>query len=180
LYTWIGEWCRLTQETTLLDICCGTGTIGISLAKKVKQVIGVEISEEAIADARVNAAANGVRNINFHCGRAEDILLLSTYDYTEDDNVVAVLDPPRAGIHSDVIRTIRRCKAIRRLIYVSCKPSSATQNVLDLTRQASRRFVGGPFRLMEVKPVDLFPHTDHCEIILRFERFPSTAPTSTV
>jgi len=170
LYMWIEEWCNLTRNTILLDICCGTGTIGITLANRVKHVIGVEISADAVEDAIANAKINNVMNARFHCGKAEDVLQLITYDIPPEDDVVAVLDPPRAGICMDVIRLIRQCTNITRLVYVSCNPSGATQNVIELTRQSTRLVRGPPFRLMEARPVDLFPHTDHCELIMRFER----------
>lgn len=169
LYSTLADWCKITPNTVLLDICCGTGTIGLTMAKKVKKVIGIELSHQAVDDAKFNAQANGVENAEFICGKAED-LMPSLMRQIEGQEVVAVVDPPRAGLHSDVIRVIRKSSFVNHLIYVSCKPTAAIQNITDFTRQSSKRVSGIPFRLVQAVPIDLFPHTEHCELVLMFER----------
>ncbi|NWU61567.1 TRM2A methyltransferase, partial [Pterocles burchelli] len=169
LYTAIGEWAQLSQESTVLDICCGTGTIGISLAKKVKKVIGIELCQEAVQDAKVNAQINELNNIEFHCGKAEDIVP-SLINILAPQNLITIVDPPRAGLHSKVILAIRRAEHLKKLIYVSCNPRAAMNNFVDLCRAPSNRVKGASFRPVKALAVDLFPQTRHCELLIFFER----------
>ncbi|NWI11994.1 TRM2A methyltransferase, partial [Crypturellus soui] len=169
LYTTIREWAQLNQESTVLDICCGTGTIGISLAKKVKKVIGVELCQEAVQDARVNAQMNELNNVEFYCGKAEDIVP-SLINVLAPQNLITIVDPPRAGLHSKVILAIRRAEHLKKLIYVSCNPRAAMNNFVDLCRAPSNRVKGAAFRPVKAMAVDLFPQTRHCELLIFFER----------
>ncbi|KAM6241721.1 tRNA (uracil-5-)-methyltransferase homolog A [Spheniscus humboldti] len=169
LYTAIGEWAQLSQESTVLDICCGTGTIGISLAKKVKKVIGIELCQEAVQDAKVNAQINELNNTEFHCGKAEDIVP-SLINILAPQNLITIVDPPRAGLHSKVILAIRRAEYLKKLIYVSCNPRAAMNNFVDLCRAPSNRVKGASFRPVKAMAVDLFPQTRHCELLIFFER----------
>ncbi|NXC48433.1 TRM2A methyltransferase, partial [Penelope pileata] len=169
LYTAIREWAQLSQESTVLDVCCGTGTIGISLAKKVKKVIGIELCQEAVQDAKVNAQINELNNIEFHCGKAEDIVP-SLINILAPQNLITIVDPPRAGLHSKVILAIRRAEQLKKLIYVSCNPRAAMNNFVDLCRAPSNRVKGAAFRPVKAMAVDLFPQTKHCELLILFER----------
>ncbi|KAM4808114.1 tRNA (uracil-5-)-methyltransferase homolog A [Rhinophrynus dorsalis] len=169
LYSAIAEWAELDQNSTVLDVCCGTGTIGICLAKKVKKVVGIELCKEAIADAKVNAQINNLDNVEFLCGKAEDLFPTLIYSYMRP-SPVAIVDPPRAGLHSKVIIAIRKAEHLKRLIYVSCNPKAAMNNFVDLCRAPSNRVKGRPFRPIRALPVDLFPQTPHCELIILFER----------
>lgn len=169
LYTVIQDWARLEKGSTVLDVCCGTGTIGLALAQKVKKVIGIELSQEAVEDARVNARANELNNVEFHCGRAED-LVPALVSRLVSQQLVAVLDPPRAGLHSKVILAVRRAENLKRLLYVSCNPRAAMGNFVDLCRAPSNRVKGTPFRPVKAMAVDLFPQTPHCEMLILFER----------
>ncbi|XP_032125662.1 tRNA (uracil-5-)-methyltransferase homolog A [Sapajus apella] len=169
LYTVIQDWAQLDAESTVLDVCCGTGTIGLALARKVKRVIGVELCPEAVEDARVNAQDNELSNVEFHCGRAED-LVPALVSRLASQHLVAILDPPRAGLHSKVILAIRRAENLRRLLYVSCNPRAAMGNFVDLCRAPSNRVKGIPFRPVKAVAVDLFPQTPHCEMLILFER----------
>ncbi|GFO43106.1 tRNA (uracil-5-)-methyltransferase homolog a-like [Plakobranchus ocellatus] len=154
LYSLISDWCEASSNTTLLDVCCGTGTIGLSMAKTVKEVIGIEMCTQAVEDARANVAINAALR-----------------------DVVAVVDPPRAGLHKDVIRVLRRCTSIQRLVYVSCNPEIALTNFIDLIRPETGRHKGSPFTLVKAVPVDLFPGTKHCELVLLFTReSPKSSP----
>lgn len=170
LFKTAGEWAQVSSESILLDVCCGTGTIGLSLAQKVKMVIGVEMSQPAVDDAKVNAESNGITNTKYICGKAEDVLNTVTHDIKESEKVIGIVDPPRAGIHQRVIHAIRRCEGMRRLVFLSCNPYAAWGNFVDLCRPVSIRYKGTPFRLTKVVPVDLFPHTKHCELVLLFQR----------
>lgn len=146
MYSIIRDWCgELGENTIALDVCCGTGTIGLTLAKRVKTVIGVEMVTQAVEDARYNATANGVeyyfkiltyiRNAEFVAGKAEDVLnkTLETYMTDENTKVIAIVDPPRSGLHNKVIKAIRACKLIDRLIYVSCKQTSFVNDIGQYT-----------------------------------------------
>ncbi|KAH0625550.1 hypothetical protein JD844_015108 [Phrynosoma platyrhinos] len=169
LYSAIQDWAQVNQETTVLDVCCGTGTIGISLAKQVKKVIGIELCQEAVEDAKVNAQLNELNNVEFYCGKAEDLVphLVNSLALR---NSITVVDPPRAGLHSKVILAIRKAEHLKKLIYVSCNPRAAMNNFVDLCRAPSNRVKGSPFRPVRAMAVDLFPHTMHYELLLFFER----------
>uniref|UniRef100_A0A3P8VUP5 tRNA (uracil(54)-C(5))-methyltransferase n=1 Tax=Cynoglossus semilaevis TaxID=244447 RepID=A0A3P8VUP5_CYNSE len=177
LYSVVGEWAQLDQDSTVLDVCCGTGTIGISLAKRVKKVIGIEMCQEAVADAKVNAKLNGLSNVEFHCGRAEDVFP-NVLGAVVSPNVTAIVDPPRAGLHSKVILAIRRAEHLKRLVYVSCNAKAAMNNFVDLCRAPSNRVQGAPFRPVRAISVDLFPQTIHVEMLLLLEREGYSTPTS--
>ncbi|XP_075390353.1 tRNA (uracil-5-)-methyltransferase homolog A isoform X1 [Tenrec ecaudatus] len=169
LYTVIQDWAMLDAESTVLDVCCGTGTIGLALAQRVKRVIGIELCQEAVQDARVNAHMNELSNVEFHCGRAED-LVPNLVSRLGPQQIVAILDPPRAGLHSKVILAMRRAANLKRLLYVSCNPRAAMGNFVDLCRAPSNRVRGSPFRPVKAVAVDLFPQTPHCEMLILFER----------
>lgn len=121
LYSSIVEAAEVTKDSIVLDLCCGTGTIGLVMAKHVKQVYGIELVETAVTDARHNAEVNGVENIEFIAARVEDALegVLST-NLRLGDDVVVILDPPRSGVHATVIESLRKAGLVRRLVYVAC------------------------------------------------------------
>ncbi|KAM6423114.1 tRNA (uracil-5-)-methyltransferase homolog A isoform 1-T2 [Liasis olivaceus] len=169
LYSAIRDWAEINQDTTVLDVCCGTGSIGISLAQKVKKVIGVELCQEAVEDAKANAQLNGLMNVEFHWGKAEELVphLVNTLAL---HNTITIVDPPRAGLHSKVILAIRKAEHLKKLLYVSCNPRAAMNNFVDLCRAPSHRVKGSPFRVTKAEAVDLFPHTMHCEMLFFFER----------
>uniref|UniRef100_A0A8P0NG25 tRNA (uracil-5-)-methyltransferase homolog A n=2 Tax=Canis lupus familiaris TaxID=9615 RepID=A0A8P0NG25_CANLF len=169
LYTVIQDWAQLDTGSTVLDVCCGTGTIGLALAPRVKRVVGIELCQEAVEDARVNARDNELSNVEFHCGRAED-LVPALVSRLASQQLVAILDPPRAGLHSKVILAVRRAENLKRLLYVSCNPRAAMGNFVDLCRAPSNRVKGVPFRPVKAVAVDLFPQTPHCEMLILFER----------
>ncbi|XP_019473622.1 tRNA (uracil(54)-C(5))-methyltransferase homolog isoform X6 [Meleagris gallopavo] len=173
LYQAVRELSQAATNTVLLDVCCGTGTIGLSLARHVSKVIGVEIVQKAVEDARWNAAFNGISNCEFHSGKAEAVLpeLLSSWEDARP--LVAVVNPSRAGIHHRVVRAIRSCRAIRRLLYISCKPEGeAMRNFLELCCPPNprKKLEGEPFAPTLAVPFDMFPHTAHCELVLLLTR----------
>ncbi|KAK7878967.1 hypothetical protein WMY93_030820 [Mugilogobius chulae] len=159
LYSTVGELAQLDENSTVLDVCCGTGTIGISFAKSVKKVIGIELCQEAVEDAKVNAKLNGLSNIEFHCGKAEDVFpnILSSLVAS---NLTAIVDPPRAGLPEN----------LKKLVYVACNAKAAMNNFIDLCRAPSNRVHGAPFRPVKAVAVDLFPQTMHVELVLLLER----------
>ncbi|XP_029463246.1 tRNA (uracil(54)-C(5))-methyltransferase homolog isoform X2 [Rhinatrema bivittatum] len=173
LYRTIAELSKVKGNTVLFDICCGTGAIGLSVARQVSKVFGIELVEKAIDDAKWNASFNGISNCQFYSGKAEVVLpqLLSSLE--EEHPLTAVVNPSRAGLHYRVVQAIRNCKLIQTLVYVSCKPDGeAMRNFIELCcpPDAQKKILGEPFALTQAVPVDLFPHTPHCELVLLFER----------
>ena len=165
------------KKTLLLDLCCGVGTIGISIASDFDKIIGLEIVPEAIENAKKNAELNGLKNIEYWTGKAEETMPKALKKFQDqnqegDWHVSAVLDPPRNGMKEGIICAIRLNPKIERLVYVSCDVTAngAQQNFLDLCRSESKRIFGTPFKLTKVLPVDMFPNTPHVETILVFDR----------
>ncbi|PJF19373.1 hypothetical protein PSACC_00786 [Paramicrosporidium saccamoebae] len=172
LYSTIKEYVvdSLSSKTVLLDLCCGTGTIGMTLAPHVQRVVGVELVQDAINDAKANAQLNGIENISFRCERVEAAIEKVIEEIPKDQPIVVVLDPPRNGVHVSVIKAVRKCKRICRVVFVSCNPVAAANNFVDLTRDETKGMVGAPFSMRRAVAVDLFPQTEHCELVLQFHR----------
>ncbi|XP_054327671.1 tRNA (uracil-5-)-methyltransferase homolog B isoform X3 [Pongo pygmaeus] len=173
LYRTVGELTGVNSDTILLDICCGTGVIGLSLSQHTSRVLGIELVEQAVEDARWTAAFNGITNSEFHTGRAEKILPGLLKSKEDGQSIVAVVNPARAGLHYKVIQAIRNFRAIHTLVFVSCKlHGESTRNVIELCcpPDPAKKLLGEPFVLQQVVPVDLFPHTPHCELVLLFTR----------
>lgn len=159
---------------TLLDVCCGTGAIGITVSPRVDRIIGLELIEQAVEDARHNAALNNVLNCEFIPGKAEAVLpgLMSQLSCASG-GLTAVVNPARAGLHYRVVRALRNEPSIRRLVYVSCKPDGeAMRNFRELccAPDLRKKLRGEAFSPTLAVPVDMFPHTPHCELVLLFER----------
>ncbi|XP_021955567.1 tRNA (uracil-5-)-methyltransferase homolog A [Folsomia candida] len=170
LYTTIGGLLESNPDTTVLDVCCGTGTIGLSIASKCGQVLGLEMIESAVKDARENARLNELADkCQFFAGKAEDTID-AVIGKAQFKNIVAIVDPPRSGLHQRVILLLRKCEKIKHLIYVSCDPKLAMQNFVDLSRPVSKRYVGAPFFPKQIIPVDMFPHCPQTELVIFFER----------
>jgi tRNA (uracil-5-)-methyltransferase len=170
LYNTIGSVLESNPNTTLLDVCCGTGTIGISIANKCGQVLGIEVVESAVQDAKTNAELNGLSDkCQFFAGRAENIIDL-VIGKAKFQNIVAIVDPPRSGLHQRVLMLLRKCEKIKYLIYVSCDARLAMKNFADLARPNSKAYKGAPFIPKKIIPVDLFPHCHQLELIILFER----------
>ncbi|EPS59765.1 hypothetical protein M569_15040 [Genlisea aurea] len=245
LYSLAGDWADLGPKTLLFDICCGTGTIGLTLAHRVGMVVGIEMNASAVSDAQKNAEINGIKNCKFVCGKAEDVigalmkqylcLLLKPDDASSSthngsmehsgdenviqqngshqsmesrsellllqqfENVVAVVDPPRVGLHPTVIKVLRTQSDLKRLIYISCNPESLVANAIELCtpspgeteksnnknnnrgwknttsaslarHRAKSMPDSEPFIPVKAVAVDLFPHTPHCETVMLLER----------
>lgn len=164
-----------TKAGTLLDVCSGTGAIGITISPRVDRIIGIEVIEQAVEDARHNAALNNVLNCEFIPGKAEVVLpsLMSQLGSAVEGRMAAVVNPARAGLHHRVVRAIRNQPAIRKLVYVSCKPDGeAMRNFIELCcpPDPKKKLTGEAFSPTVAVPVDMFPHTAHCELVLLFER----------
>ncbi|XP_047315236.1 zinc finger CCCH domain-containing protein 24 [Impatiens glandulifera] len=246
LYSLAGDWAGLGPDTLLFDICCGTGTIGLTLAHRVGMVVGIEMNEFAVSDAIRNSEINGIKNCRFVCAKAENIIgsLLKEYIYLPEKNgevvdsqgsnieeavdvkehstseevsnpkdtlegaengtsvrqfknVVAIVDPPRGGLHPTVIKVLRTHSQLKRLVYISCNPESLVANAIELCTPSSemndksnkdnrgwRKMSSAglarhrtksmpnsePFQPVKATAVDLFPHTPHCELVMLLER----------
>lgn len=154
LYSKAAEYADLKGGEILLDLYCGTGTIGLSMAHKAKSLIGVEIVPKAIEDAKENAKANGIFNARFICGdAAKAAQTLKAEGLTPD---VIIIDPPRKGCDKSLIETIADFNP-KRVVYVSCDPATLAR---DLAIFAELGFIA-----KEVTPVDMFPRTSHCECV---------------
>ena len=186
------------SKVTIVDVCCGTGTIGIcvtsKLGDKVNKLIGVEMCESAVEDAIENAKHNNISNAEFIASKAEDVLgkmlLKITSTSKKDDGndnsssgsssiknnvkndtkVVAIVDPPRAGLHPSVIHALRTCRAIDCLVYVSCNPKgSFIEDIYKLCLPKKRNVRGFPYKPIRATSVDMFPQSNHCEIVMQLE-----------
>ncbi|KAL9653992.1 hypothetical protein ABK040_014201 [Willaertia magna] len=162
------------KKRVLLDVCSGTGTIGQILSSSVDQVIGIEMVESSVNDAINNAKLNNIENITFICGKAEDTIAtnMSKYELNSPNvECIAVVDPPRSGLHKKVLHSILRSPTIERLIYVSCNPSTLAENAVELCAPPSKNSdFKPPFVPVKAVAVDMFPHTEHREMICVFER----------
>ena len=147
------------MQPIVYDLYTGTGTIANFVARKAAKVVGIEYVPEAIEDAKVNAEVNQIDNTSFFAGDMKDIL---TDDFIAQHGRpdVIITDPPRAGMHPDVVKTILRA-APKRIVYVSCNPATQARDLEMLTTD---------YRIRKVQPVDMFPHTPHVENVVLLER----------
>ncbi|NDI36003.1 23S rRNA (uracil(1939)-C(5))-methyltransferase RlmD [Chengkuizengella sediminis] len=154
LYEKALEYAGLTGEETVIDAYCGIGTISLFLAQKAKKVYGVEIVKEAIEDAKINAELNGMSNVEFVVGKAEEVIPKWKETGIEADMIV--VDPPRKGCDETLLQTIIAMKP-KRVVYVSCDSATLARDL--------RILEDGGFRTEQVQPVDMFPHTVHVECV---------------
>lgn len=162
LYEVVGELAGDLSQADVLDLYSGTGGVALHLAVAARTVVGVECVTEAVADARRNAARNGIENCSFVADRAET-MLEETGGRDGDRFDVVVADPPRAGIHRKAAAGLLRLGA-PRILYVSCNVETLAKDLLV--------FAGGGYEVQCAQPLDLFPHTPHCEVVARLERPP--------
>ena len=158
LYKVAREFAQLTGEEIVYDLYTGTGTIANFVAHKAKKVIGIEYVPEAIEDAKVNSQVNGIDNTSFFAGDMKDIL---TDDFIAEHGQpdVIITDPPRAGMHPDVIKVIMNA-APKRIVYVSCNPATQARDL---------QLLDPLYKVAKVQPVDMFPHTPHVENVVLLE-----------
>ncbi len=142
----------------LLDLYCGVGLFAICLAENYESVLGIEDGEEAVMFARRNAAANGIQNAQFQCGRVEDIAwkLGTGTELSACPQFHVVIDPPRAGMKNEVVDALLKQSNIERLVYVSCHPATLIRDL---------RLLAGRYKIEGVKPFDMFPQTQHLEVV---------------
>lgn len=159
LYKVAREFAGLTGNELVYDLYTGTGTIANFVARQARQVVGIEYVPEAIEDAKVNSNINGITNTLFYAGDMKDLL---TDDFIQEHGRpdVIITDPPRAGMHQDVVDVILRAEP-QRIVYVSCNPATQARDL---------QLLDAKYRVTAVQPVDMFPHTHHVENVVRLEK----------
>ena len=158
LYKVAREFAGLTGNEMVYDLYTGTGTIANFVSRQAKKVIGIEYVPEAIEDAKVNSEINGIRNTLFFAGDMKDMLTQDFInEYGRPD--VIITDPPRAGMHQDVVDVILFAEP-KRIVYVSCNPATQARDL---------QLLDAKYRVKAVQPVDMFPHTHHVENVVLLE-----------
>ena len=159
LYKTALRFAYLKGEETLYDLYTGTGTIANFVASHCKKVVGIENVPDAIADARINSEINKIKNTEFIAGDIKDTLtpeFVEKYGHPE----VIITDPPRAGMHEDVVKTIIET-APERIVYISCNPATQARDI---------QLMSQGYKVTAIQPVDMFPHTHHVENVIRLDR----------
>ena len=159
LYGKAKEFAGLTGHETVIDAYCGTGTIGLTVADTAKEVIGVEVNRDAVADAVENAKSNGITNAVFHAADAGDFMeAMVARGQTAD---VVITDPPRAGCSGKFLHSLMKLSP-KRIVYVSCNPETLARDLYTLTK--------GGYKVKKIQPVDMFPWTGHVESVVCLTR----------
>ena len=154
LYTVAIEGAKLTGEETIFDLYCGIGTIGICALKYAKYLYGIETVPQAIEDAKENAKINHIENAEFIVGNVEDELPKLIQEKNVKPDVVFI-DPPRKGCDNVAIETLLKIKA-KKIVYISCNPATLARDLAKLKEE---------YEIKEVQPVDMFPFSNHCEVV---------------
>ena len=158
LYEKAAEYACLTGNETVLDLYCGTGTIGLTMAKKAKKIIGVEVVPQAVEDAKKNAEINGIKNAEFICGDAS-----FAADKIKEENIkidTVIVDPPRKGCSKELLNTLCDISP-QKIVYISCDSATLARDSKILSELG--------YNLTEATPVDMFPRTPHCECAAVFD-----------
>ncbi|MFN4248075.1 MAG: 23S rRNA (uracil(1939)-C(5))-methyltransferase RlmD [Flavipsychrobacter sp.] len=158
LYRFTRDFAGLTGNETLYDLYCGTGSIGIFCSKGAQKVIGIEVVADAIEDAKLNAAANGLDHCLFYAGDVADICTDEFFENHGRPDVI-ITDPPRAGMHEKLIQQLLRIKA-PKVVYVSCNPATQARDL---------QLLDTAYKVTRLQPVDMFPHTHHIENVALLE-----------
>ena len=159
LYRTARDFAELTGKEIVYDLYTGTGTIANFISSYAEKVIGIEYVDEAVKDARINSGINGINNCNFFAGDMKDVLSESFFKLHGKPDVI-ITDPPRAGMHEDVIKIIAGASP-SRIVYVSCNPSTQSRDIQLLSEG---------YYVAAVQPVDMFPHTHHVENVVLLKR----------
>ncbi|XP_055388464.1 tRNA (uracil-5-)-methyltransferase homolog A-like [Condylostylus longicornis] len=179
LYQRAFEMLDVSKSGLVLDICSGAGTIALALHHQLSQrmsdsrtprIVGIELVPEAVESAKMNAEINAIdeKSVEFLCGKAEVVLPELLANIENEVEVCAIVDPPRAGLHPTVCRSLVECQKINHLVYISCNPDSLVEDVLRLCTPTL--LADTPFKPIKAVGVDMFPHTYHCEMILQLSR----------
>lgn len=165
LYKVARDFAALTGSELVYDLYTGTGTIANFVSRRARRVIGIEYVEDAIADARINSQVNGIDNTLFFAGDMKDVLT-DAFIAEHGRPDVMIVDPPRAGMHADVVQVILNARP-DRIVYVSCNPATQARDLALLDPL---------YRVDAVQPVDMFPHTQHVENVVRLTLRPEASP----
>lgn len=159
LYKVAREFASLSGNEVVYDLYTGTGTIANFVARQAQKVVGIEYIPEAIEDARINSSINGIENTSFYAGDMKAVL---NDDFIAENGTpdVIITDPPRAGMHEDVVKTILQV-APEKVVYVSCNPASQARDLALMDEQ---------YKVAKIQPVDMFPHTHHVENVVLLEK----------
>ena len=159
LYRVARDFADLHGDELVYDLYTGTGTIANFVSRRCRHVVGIEYVPEAIADAKVNSQVNGIDNTEFYAGDMKDVL---TDEFIEQHGrpQVMIIDPPRAGMHADVVKVVLNARP-ERIVYVSCNPATQARDLAMMNEQ---------YRIVAVQPVDMFPHTHHVENVVKLVR----------
>ena len=159
LYKVARDFAEIKPDDLVYDLYTGTGTIANFVARQARKVIGIEYVEDAIKDARINSELNGIGNTEFFAGDMKDVL---TDEFIEEHGRpdVMIVDPPRAGMHADVVNVIMNARP-QRIVYVSCNPATQARDIALLDAK---------YRVTDIQPVDMFPHTHHVENVVRLQK----------
>jgi 23S rRNA (uracil1939-C5)-methyltransferase len=152
LYRIARDFAGLTGKEIVYDLYTGTGTIANFAASSSLKVVGIEYIEDAVMDARINSQLNNIKNCVFFAGDIKDVLTKKFMEINGHPDIV-ITDPPRAGMHEDVVKAIMSA-APSRIVYISCNPSTQARDILYLSDK---------YEVVRVQPVDMFPHTHHVE-----------------
>ena len=199
----IKQHAKLSSDTILLDLCCGTGLLGLFLRSQVHWVIGVEAVHDAVQDAKRNTQAQNAQNVSYLEGKVENLLteitktlssvqekrarvlpkiesgenITMSKDSAESSersmnsaSVVALVDPPREGLHGNMVRWLRSMRSITQIVYVSCNQNALIRDATDLMKRPTKKYPNTPFTPQLSLAVDLFPHTPHVEQVLFLSR----------
>ena len=158
LYKVARDFAEIKPDDLVYDLYTGTGTIANFVARQARKVIGIEYVEDAIKDARINSELNGIGNTEFFAGDMKDVL---TDEFIEEHGRpdVMIVDPPRAGMHADVVNVIMNARP-QRIVYVSCNPATQARDLAMLDSL---------YEVVAVQPVDMFPHTQHVENVVKLD-----------
>jgi 23S rRNA (uracil1939-C5)-methyltransferase len=159
LYRVAKDFAGLSGKEIVYDLYTGTGTIANFIAGSADKVIGIEYVDEAVKDANINSEINNIRNTFFFAGDMKDVLSEQFLKVNGKPDVI-ITDPPRAGMHEDVVKTIATA-APDKIVYVSCNPSTQARDILLLSED---------YQVTNVQPVDMFPHTHHVENVVLLKR----------
>ncbi len=150
----VKTFCGNLSQKTLLDLYCGTGFFSIALARDARSIFGMELSDEAIADAKQNAILNGLKNVSYLSAKTED------FDWADLHPDIVILDPPRSGMHTKALADVLRIKP-KELIYVSCNPKNFAKELIELQKE---------YTIQNMQAIDQFPHTPHIELVTKLTK----------
>lgn len=172
MYEYAKKYVQLDENTILLDICSGIGTIGISVGRDCKKVVGIEMVKSSCQNAIKNAKTNNMGDkYEVVEGKVEDRIEEIAAKYSADGfRIVGIIDPPRAGLHPDVIRCLRTCKGLDLLVFICCDIKQSKTNIIDLCLPQNKKRRGPPFSPILCSGVDMFPQTPHFESLFVLQR----------